>query len=133
MTQELVKIIFEFLYWSLILIDRTQLWRYAISGCDQNRELKVWSCTNWSCLQIIRYFSNIYSLSFFNIYFFFVSFQYSSLDSAFHPPSQLPILQASIDLTSRFLVLSDINGNVKKEFSFIENKKFDFLFSLCMY
>ncbi|CAF2660777.1 unnamed protein product [Rotaria sp. Silwood2] len=37
------------------LTQDTQLWRYAISGCDQNRELKVWSCTNWSCLQIIRY------------------------------------------------------------------------------
>ncbi|CAF4188117.1 unnamed protein product, partial [Rotaria sp. Silwood2] len=36
------------------LTQDTQLWRYAISGCDQNRELKVWSCTNWSCLQIIR-------------------------------------------------------------------------------
>ncbi|CAF1247376.1 unnamed protein product [Rotaria sordida] len=74
------------------LTQDTQLWRYAISGCDQNRELKVWSCTNWSCLQIIR-------------------FQYSFIDSVFHPPSQIPIFKASIDLTSRFLVLSDINRN----------------------
>ncbi|CAF0952223.1 unnamed protein product [Rotaria sp. Silwood1] len=76
------------------LTQDTQLWRYAISGCDQNRELKVWSCTNWSCLQIIR-------------------FQYSFIDSVFHSSSssQMPILKASIDLTSRFLVLSDINRN----------------------
>ncbi|CAF0842028.1 unnamed protein product [Adineta steineri] len=74
------------------LTQDTQLWRYAVTGCDQNRELKVWSCFNWSCLQIIR-------------------FQYSFIDSVFHSTSQLPILKASIDLTSRFLVLSDINRN----------------------
>ena len=43
----------------------------------------------------------------------FLSFQYSFIDSAFHPTSQLPIFKVSIDLTSRFLVLSDINRNVK--------------------
>lgn len=74
----------------------TQLWRYAISGCDQNREFKVWSCTNWSCLQVIR-------------------FEYSLVDSAFHPVTPFPVLQASIDLTSRFLVLSDIHRNVRSE------------------
>jgi enhancer of mRNA-decapping protein 4 len=92
-----------------MFVSSTQLWRYAISGCDQNRELKVWSCTNWSCLQIIRYLK-IHLLL---IYLFFSSFQYSFIDSAFHPPTQLPILKASIDLTSRFLVLSDVNRNVK--------------------
>ena len=62
----------------------TQLWRYAVSGCEQNREFKVWSCTNWTCLQTIR-------------------FQYSS--------AQYPVLKSAIDLTSRFLVLSDINAS----------------------
>jgi hypothetical protein len=52
------------------------------------------------------FLSNQFLLSFF-------SFQYSFIDSAFHSSSQVPILKASIDLTSRFLVLSDINGNVK--------------------
>ncbi len=51
-----------------------------------------------------------------SLFIFLLSFQYSSIDSAFHPPSQLTILKASIDLTSRFLVLSDINGNVKINF-----------------
>ncbi|CAF0896830.1 unnamed protein product [Adineta ricciae] len=69
------------------LTQDTQLWRYAVSGCDQNRELKVWSCTNWNCLQVLRF------------------------TTAFHPTSQLPMLKASIDLTSRFLVLSDIQRN----------------------
>jgi len=55
LTQELVEMIVNL---SRMLICRTQLWRYAISGCDQNRELKVWSCTNWSCLQVIRYSKN---------------------------------------------------------------------------
>ena len=40
-------------------------------------------------------------------------FQYSFIDSVFHPSSQIPSFKASIDLTSRFLVLSDINRNVK--------------------
>ncbi|CAF1265366.1 unnamed protein product [Rotaria sordida] len=38
-------------------------------------------------------------------------FHYSSIDSAFHLSSQLPILKASIDLTSHFLVPSDIHRN----------------------
>ncbi|CAF3903069.1 unnamed protein product [Rotaria magnacalcarata] len=75
------------------LTQDTQLWRYAISGCDENRELRVWSCTNWSCLQIIR-------------------LQYSFTDSLYNNnTSQMPLLKAAIDLTSRFLILSDINRN----------------------
>ncbi|CAF2505518.1 unnamed protein product [Rotaria sp. Silwood2] len=38
-------------------------------------------------------------------------FQYLFIDSVFHQSSQMPIFKASIDLTSRFLVLSDINRN----------------------
>ncbi|CAM2723862.1 unnamed protein product [Rotaria socialis] len=75
------------------LTQDTQLWRYAISGCDENRELRVWSCTNWSCLQIIR-------------------LQYSFTDSLYNNNAlQMPLLKAAIDLTSRFLILSDINRN----------------------
>lgn len=90
------------------LFNRTQLWRYAVSGCDHNRELKVWSCTNWSCLQVIRYVLFRFILQ----SLFSFSFQYSSIESAFQPP--IPILKASIDLTSRFLVLSDIHSTVNR-------------------
>ncbi|CAF1117553.1 unnamed protein product, partial [Didymodactylos carnosus] len=72
------------------LTQDTQLWRYAISGCDFNSELKIWICTNWCCLQTIR-------------------FQYSLIESSHLHSQSKPILKSSIDLTSRFLVLSDIN------------------------
>ncbi|CAF1073408.1 unnamed protein product, partial [Didymodactylos carnosus] len=73
------------------LTQDTQLWRYAISGCDFNSELKIWSCKNWCCLQIIR-------------------FQYSFMEISplVHSQTKL-LLKSSIDLTSHFLVLSDIN------------------------
>lgn len=58
------------------LTQETQLWRYAVSGCDQNRELKVWSCTNWSCLQIIRYYKSCFLLFYFFRFFKFSIFIY---------------------------------------------------------
>ena len=31
-----------------------QFWKYAVTGCDLNSELKIWSCETWSCLQTVR-------------------------------------------------------------------------------
>ncbi|XP_076244634.1 enhancer of mRNA-decapping protein 4 homolog Ge-1 isoform X2 [Calliopsis andreniformis] len=32
-----------------------QFWRFAVTGCDSNTELKIWSCELWSCLQTIKF------------------------------------------------------------------------------
>eukprot|EP00090_Calanus_glacialis_P007849 TRINITY_DN16279_c0_g1_i2.p1 TRINITY_DN16279_c0_g1~~TRINITY_DN16279_c0_g1_i2.p1 ORF type:complete len:388 (-),score=164.66 TRINITY_DN16279_c0_g1_i2:87-1250(-) len=32
-----------------------QYWKYAVTGCSLNTELKVWSCESWTCLQTISF------------------------------------------------------------------------------
>ncbi|XP_067007664.2 enhancer of mRNA-decapping protein 4 [Anabrus simplex] len=32
-----------------------QFWKFAITGAENNSELKIWSCESWSCLQTIRF------------------------------------------------------------------------------
>ncbi|KAK7869897.1 hypothetical protein R5R35_013695 [Gryllus longicercus] len=32
-----------------------QFWKFAITGAENNTELKLWSCESWSCLQTIRF------------------------------------------------------------------------------
>ncbi|XP_063993435.1 enhancer of mRNA-decapping protein 4 [Diachasmimorpha longicaudata] len=60
-----------------------QFWRFAITGCDNNSELKIWSCEKWVCLQTIK-------------------FQPS-------PTAGKPlVLKAGLDLASGFLLMSDI-------------------------
>lgn len=60
-----------------------QFWRFAITGCDNNTELKVWSCEKWKCLQTIK-------------------FQASPMNG------KTPMLKAGLDLSAGFLLLSDI-------------------------
>ncbi len=60
-----------------------QFWKYAVTGCDRNAELKIWSCETWSCLQTVR----------------------------FEPKDDNNELafKAALDLSGRFLLLSDIH------------------------
>ncbi|XP_043285480.1 enhancer of mRNA-decapping protein 4 [Venturia canescens] len=60
-----------------------QFWRFAITGCDNNSELKVWSCEKWVCLQTIRFDPSPIS-------------------------GKIPVLKAGLDLSASFLLLSDI-------------------------
>ncbi|XP_011302813.1 enhancer of mRNA-decapping protein 4 [Fopius arisanus] len=60
-----------------------QFWRFAITGCDNNSELKIWSCEKWVCLQTIK-------------------FQPSPTGG------KSPVLKAGLDLAAGFLLLSDI-------------------------
>ncbi|XP_054281595.1 enhancer of mRNA-decapping protein 4 [Macrosteles quadrilineatus] len=62
-----------------------QFWKFAITGANNNSELKVWSCESWTCLQTL-------------------AFQVS-------PDTQLK-LNAGLDLTSGFLVLSDFHHKI---------------------
>ncbi|XP_075211896.1 enhancer of mRNA-decapping protein 4 homolog Ge-1 isoform X2 [Lycorma delicatula] len=32
-----------------------QFWKFAVTGANENSELKLWSCETWSCLQTIRF------------------------------------------------------------------------------
>ncbi|XP_074109863.1 enhancer of mRNA-decapping protein 4 homolog Ge-1 [Cotesia typhae] len=60
-----------------------QFWRFAITGCDNNTELKVWSCEKWKCLQTIKF-------------------------EASPSSGKMPMLKAGLDLSAGFLLLSDI-------------------------
>jgi enhancer of mRNA-decapping protein 4 len=63
-----------------------QVWRYILTGCDYNSEIKLWCCEDWKCLQTIRFISDDDDVT--------------------------PCLKATIDLSSKFLVMSDINRKV---------------------
>ncbi|XP_076177594.1 enhancer of mRNA-decapping protein 4 homolog Ge-1 [Ptiloglossa arizonensis] len=64
-----------------------QFWRFAVTGCDNNTELKVWSCELWTCLQTIKFAPT------------------PSTD-------KLPILKAGLDLSAGYLLLSDIYNKI---------------------
>lgn len=65
---------------------REQFWRFAVTGCDNNTELKIWSCELWECLQTIKFSPS--------------------------PSGKAPVLKASLDLSSRYLILSDIYNKI---------------------
>jgi enhancer of mRNA-decapping protein 4 len=65
-----------------------QFWSYILTGCDYNREIKLWCCIKWQCLQTIRFTSD---------------------------DEIVPCLKTAIDLSSNYFVMSDINRKVKKK------------------
>lgn len=69
------------------MFHRVQFWRFAITGCDNNTELKVWSCEVWSCLQTIKF-------------------------APTPSTGKLPVLKAGLDLSAGYLLLSDIYNKV---------------------
>ncbi|XP_051158885.1 enhancer of mRNA-decapping protein 4 isoform X2 [Leptopilina boulardi] len=64
-----------------------QFWRFAITGCDHNSELKLWSCELWTCLQTIKFTPRPSS-------------------------APAPFLKAGLDLSAGYLLLSDIYNKV---------------------
>ncbi|XP_055929956.1 enhancer of mRNA-decapping protein 4-like [Argiope bruennichi] len=64
-----------------------QFWKFAVTGAENNTEIKVWSCESWICLQTIRIHPNLND-------------------------SVMPCLKAEIDLSSKYLFLSDIKRKV---------------------
>ncbi|XP_077542100.1 enhancer of mRNA-decapping protein 4 homolog Ge-1 isoform X5 [Haemaphysalis longicornis] len=66
----------------------TQFWRYALTGTDNNTELKLWNCERWTCLQTIR-------------------FIVPPGDTA--PP---PAFKVEVDPSANYIVLSDIHRKV---------------------
>ena len=61
-----------------------QYWKFAVTGCNLNSELKIWSCETWTCLQTIRI---------------------SRPESDSSPVR----LKSALDPTARYLLLSDID------------------------
>ena len=74
-----------------------QLWNLILTGADYNREIKLWCCLKWECMQTIR-FSNQ------------SPFVDDALRSANQQPQMFPLpqIKTSIDLSSKYLVLSDL-------------------------
>lgn len=64
-----------------------QFWRFAITGCDNNSELKVWSCELWTCLQTIKF-------------------------APTPSTGKVPVLKAGLDPSAGYLLLSDIYNKV---------------------
>ncbi|XP_021913253.1 enhancer of mRNA-decapping protein 4 isoform X2 [Zootermopsis nevadensis] len=60
-----------------------QFWKFAITGAENNSELKIWSCESWTCLQTIRFTPEV--------------------------GKQDIVLKAGLDLGAGYLLLSDIN------------------------
>ena len=72
-----------------------EFWSFILTGADYNREIKLWSCFNWTCLQTLNFYP-------------------SPLDDGLANPAKsaittLPCIKTSIDLTSKYLVMSDIS------------------------
>lgn len=61
-----------------------QFWKFAITGCSNNTELKIWNCESWTCSQTI-------------------SFIPSTLMGDLY-------LKARLDLSAGYLILSEINS-----------------------
>lgn len=58
-----------------------------MTGCDNNSELKLWSCERWSCLQTIKF-------------------------APTPSTGKMPVLKAGLDLSAEYLLLSDIYNKV---------------------
>jgi len=59
-----------------------QYWKFAVTGCSFNTELKVWSCETWTCLQTIKFK---------------------------RPDEESLRLKADLDPTAKYLILADID------------------------
>ena len=68
-----------------------QFWKFVVTGAEKNSEIRIWSCETWECLQTVS----------------FRPVLKNELFSQGDPP--VPAFKISLDLTSQFLLLSDIN------------------------
>ena len=67
-----------------------QFWKYALTGSNQNTELKLWSCENWTCLQTV---------------------QIKHTSSGIQDGKPMA-LKAVLDLSAQYLLLSDIHRKI---------------------
>lgn len=70
-----------------------QFWSFILTGADFNREIKIWGCQKWECLQTLRFYASPWD------------------DLSVAPTNKqnpLPTFKTAIDLSSKYLVMSDI-------------------------
>jgi hypothetical protein len=79
-----------------------QFWSFILTGADFNREIKLWCCLKWECLQTIRFVLSPLSGD-------EKSFSSSGLSQQQHH-GLLPYFKTGIDLSSHYLVMSDITS-----------------------
>ena len=77
-----------------------QFWSFVITGADYNREIKIWCCIKWECLQTLRFTTPSP-----------LSLPLSTPDELDSNSAQIKaaFFKTAIDLTSTYLVMSDIN------------------------
>ncbi|XP_014680803.1 PREDICTED: enhancer of mRNA-decapping protein 4-like isoform X2 [Priapulus caudatus] len=64
-----------------------QFWKFAMTGADNNSEIKLWSCESWTCLQTLSFLPS--------------------------PQDDIrPCLKAMVDLSADYLIMSDMNRRV---------------------
>lgn len=73
-------------------------WTYVVTGADFNREIKIWCCTDWQCLQTIRFTGHSASQA--------PPPGMAELDS--NKSAAMPMFKTSLDASSTYLVMSDI-------------------------
>lgn len=55
-----MHVVYHFYLLSFDICLSIQFWKFAITGAEDNTELKLWSCETWACLQTIRYLLTFY-------------------------------------------------------------------------
>ncbi|VDI24652.1 enhancer of mRNA-decapping protein 4 [Mytilus galloprovincialis] len=68
-----------------------QFWKFAVTGADNNQEIKIWSCESWTCLQTLTFVCP------------------PGLPSNFQID---PCMKAALDLGAKYLILTDIKRKV---------------------
>jgi hypothetical protein len=85
----------------------SQFWSFILTGADFNREIKLWSCSNWECLQTIRFLAPVYD-DLPTLTGSGSSINSGSLTSGNSIVVTKPVLKTAIDLSSTYLLMSDI-------------------------
>uniref|UniRef100_F7BD94 Enhancer of mRNA-decapping protein 4 n=1 Tax=Ciona intestinalis TaxID=7719 RepID=F7BD94_CIOIN len=62
-------------------------WRFLLTGCERNNELKIWCTVTWNCLQVVDFFPST-------------------------PAHAVPELNLVLYLSADFLVLSDVHRKI---------------------
>ncbi|VDP28769.1 unnamed protein product, partial [Schistosoma curassoni] len=79
--------------------DESITWSYLLTGAESNREIRLWSCSDWSCLQVIEFCSVIPSTDL--------------LKSLNISLSKSSIILA-VDQSASFLIATDVTRRVSK-------------------
>ncbi|CAH8606978.1 unnamed protein product [Heterobilharzia americana] len=77
--------------------DGSPTWSHFVTGAQSNREIRLWSCYDWSCLQVVRFCSGVLNTD--------------SVKQTNMPISKSGITLA-VDQTASFLIATDVTRRV---------------------